>query len=442
MANMLSKIIIENLHGRNSKIELEFKEGVNIIHGPNGAGKTTILHIISNALNGDFGRFSYLKFDTIKLVFGKNKHITITKSENNKRPKIEYQIKGRLNSNGEKKNDTIDVNDFINKEERIFESIQERRGYFPSTDLMEIFKRGNSIIPYAYYPAFRTMIEAWSYKDIYTRGATRHADKTIQARLLFGQFTPILNFPSIIDIYEQFTRDLEKAIFQVGKKDSELLYQAIINIAEVLTNRNQNNNTDIKVIIKDILDKIDTLENSTYTKNIYRNIDIYRKLKACFKNFNAENGYSEMGSVLTIYQELLKSRLSEQENAFADIKRYLDTVNSFFVDKSLDITSSTVNFDENYGRIRVVYANGTKSSLKELSSGERQIITLLYASTKLDSSQIILIDEPEISLHLDWQETLMRKMTQQLKNNQIIVCTHSPVIASGYVDRMISLDFN
>ena len=54
--------------------------------------------------------------------------------------------------------------------------------------------------------------------------------------------------------------------------------------------------------------------------------------------------------------------------------------------------------------------------------------------------RVVLIDEPEISLHIDWQRKLLPEMVKQLGEKQLIICTHSPVIASKYRDRMIKLE--
>jgi len=67
-----------------------------------------------------------------------------------------------------------------------------------------------------------------------------------------------------------------------------------------------------------------------------------------------------------------------------------------------------------------------------MSSGERQLLTMLYAVNKMSGNSAVLIDEPELSLHIDWQEELLGKMMEQLGSRQIIVCTHSPAIASDF----------
>ena len=58
-----------------------------------------------------------------------------------------------------------------------------------------------------------------------------------------------------------------------------------------------------------------------------------------------------------------------------------------------------------------------------------------YAAAQAHNGNIVLIDEPEISLHIDWQRLLLRKMAEQLDHRQIIVCTHSPEIGADYDDR-------
>jgi predicted ATP-dependent endonuclease of OLD family len=60
----------------------------------------------------------------------------------------------------------------------------------------------------------------------------------------------------------------------------------------------------------------------------------------------------------------------------------------------------------------------------------------------MSDQDIVLIDEPEISLHIDWQVKLLSSIAEQLNGKQIITCTHSPVIASGHEDQMAELSFS
>jgi predicted ATP-dependent endonuclease of OLD family len=53
---------------------------------------------------------------------------------------------------------------------------------------------------------------------------------------------------------------------------------------------------------------------------------------------------------------------------------------------------------------------------------------------------IIFIDEPELSLHVDWQRILFETLMEQGSKNQLIVATHSPFIYSQFPDKELILD--
>jgi predicted ATPase len=70
-------------------------------------------------------------------------------------------------------------------------------------------------------------------------------------------------------------------------------------------------------------------------------------------------------------------------------------------------------------------------NLKDLSSGERQIlIVLTYLAFLSGPDSIFIIDEPELSLHLRWQGYLIEAL-QKLRppGSQILIATHAPEIA-------------
>ncbi|EPK0554834.1 AAA family ATPase, partial [Acinetobacter baumannii] len=77
--------------------------------------------------------------------------------------------------------------------------------------------------------------------------------------------------------------------------------------------------------------------------------------------------------------------------------------------------------------------------LNVLSSGEKQILTLISYNSFFDNT-IFFIDEPEISLHADWQRILFRILMKQNPTNQFIISTHSPFIYSKYPDKELCID--
>ncbi|HDS7215137.1 TPA: ATP-binding protein [Klebsiella aerogenes] len=80
-------------------------------------------------------------------------------------------------------------------------------------------------------------------------------------------------------------------------------------------------------------------------------------------------------------------------------------------------------------------------AVSNLSSGERQLLYILskVANTR-NKPSFILMDEPEISLHLSWQERLIDTIKIINPNSQIIVVTHSPaIVMEGYLDSYIDM---
>lgn len=132
--------------------------------------------------------------------------------------------------------------------------------------------------------------------------------------------------------------------------------------------------------------------------------------------------------------EIFEREQSKAQEAYGPIKRYLDVTSKFLKEsgKRLDFDASLqLGFN-------VPSANSTSAgeadrqrSLKELASGERQVIIVLtYLAFLAGESSVFIVDEPELSLHLRWQGYLVDALRQLRPNNcQIIIATHAPEIA-------------
>lgn len=85
----------------------------------------------------------------------------------------------------------------------------------------------------------------------------------------------------------------------------------------------------------------------------------------------------------------------------------------------------------------VVILSGTKPiPLESLSSGEKQLLQLLLECLAAGESPV-LIDEPELSLHVDWQNQLVACMETVNETAQLIMATHAPEVMANLEDRMI-----
>lgn len=74
----------------------------------------------------------------------------------------------------------------------------------------------------------------------------------------------------------------------------------------------------------------------------------------------------------------------------------------------------------------------------KLSAGEKQLLSFWCYNT-FTQNTAIFIDEPELSLHVDWQRRLLPTLLEQETGNQFFIATHSPFIYGKYPDKEIQL---
>lgn len=121
-------------------------------------------------------------------------------------------------------------------------------------------------------------------------------------------------------------------------------------------------------------------------------------------------------------------KLSEPKKLFQDI------VDSLFKDtgKTIIRTANEIQF------LQI----GEHLMPHQLSAGEKQILAILLTVLIEDNQPYVLfMDEPEISLHFEWQKQLISLVQQLNPNVQIIMTTHSPaVVMDGWTDRVTEVD--
>ena len=115
------------------------------------------------------------------------------------------------------------------------------------------------------------------------------------------------------------------------------------------------------------------------------------------------------------------------DNALRPQREFQDVIRDLFSGNKV------VSFDPRGIRVRV----GDESiPLRALSSGERQLLHILLQALSGGSNSVI-IDEPEISLHVDWQERLVESMRILNPDCQLILATHSPEVMANVDDEHI-----
>lgn len=131
-----------------------------------------------------------------------------------------------------------------------------------------------------------------------------------------------------------------------------------------------------------------------------------------------------------IIEELQKGNLQAAQEFSAAKTKFQDIIDDLFKDtgKKIVRTENEIRFSQ-IGETLVPY---------QLSSGEKQmLVILLTVLVENNLPYVLFMDEPEVSLHIEWQQRLIETILDLNPNVQIILTTHSPaVIMNGWMDRV------
>lgn len=438
METWISAVEVDGLHNRLS-FRVDLKPGMNIIYGKNGIGKTTLLHVIANITEIDIERFSHLSFRWIEVTGSNNDVIRLEKSDGNlsvyiNRQKTSYEAGGVGLSDLERQN--------------IRSIVGERATYLPAFRSVLERMRENSYSPFEdrtrpEYDSLR-QLEAEAFRQarsddrmLRRDGSTIDANvsKTIRCRQWFGQFVPAVRYPSITDVVSGLNDEWTTAQIAISKIEQKQFETAFVEIFSAIAKGDvQKAETDQNVLLEEIRDLVSPEDGEAFGP--HRNSTYSQLVNVTQESDGGNKIYS---NILEIYRDKLLARKLERETILRPISAFQESVNVFLAEKLLKIGSrgraglarsreTNVFIEPNVGKAYGVTA---------LSSGERQILTMLYSTSRSQfKSGCCLIDEPELSLHVDWQRIILKHMAKQHQGRQIIACTHSPEVGADHDDRV------
>ena len=196
-------------------------------------------------------------------------------------------------------------------------------------------------------------------------------------------------------------------------------------------NKTENRNYNSKIISRSF-EKL-----KIFPKIIYVPTEInFEEIKKAQTNLKKEYSFINIVDSYEIKDipSYIATRISKVANEEEDLtmgqvrKKVFEEINGIFEILELDVKLSEISKDENSMPI-FTDSSGKKFGINELSSGEKQLFLRTLAIKMLEpENSIIMIDEPELSLHPKWQQKIIDVYKKIGKNNQIILATHSPHI--------------
>jgi len=121
----------------------------------------------------------------------------------------------------------------------------------------------------------------------------------------------------------------------------------------------------------------------------------------------------------------------DRQQIFQPIERFVKILGDFIDDKDVGISNGELT----------IRKDGKRIPTDDLSSGEKQLLILLI-ETLLQKEEpfVFLADEPELSLHVEWQAKVISSIKILNPRSQVIVATHSPEIAGGWKGKIIDME--
>lgn len=422
----------------NHEINYNQDERITIITAPNGYGKTMTLKIIYNLFNRRFNFFTRLVFEKIVFTFDNKNSIEIIKEVNSDSTLIKFILK--------ENNKDIDSFEYPSKE-----LVSQLRRGMPSRQIEE------------YMPNFieRTSPNEWRNK------LTDEVLSFEEAIYQYNDYIPE-------HIMKRFDIDIpEKFISIINELEVYFIQEQRLILREPISDKFRR-----EVVITDTIEKYSQELSQKMKKTIGEYAQVTQSLDSSFPKRLFQ------GKTLDIDAEVLRNKLQSLQEERKKTSEYgllkLDEDTFFQEDEindsdtrvlslyiadskeKLAVFSSLVNKIElftkilnerrfNFKSIEIdkekgfVFKsqNGSILELTELSSGEQHEVVLLFELLfKATENSLVLIDEPEISLHVVWQKEFLNDLKEiiNLQNIDIVIATHSPQIINERWDLTVNLE--
>ncbi len=250
-------------------------------------------------------------------------------------------------------------------------------------------------------------------RDLEIRRTVRIHEKFSE---LYKLAVPTIFFPTFRRIEGGFSME-EGYDPRFGRNDQ--IREALDDFSKRLSLRNQRfitsiSTDDIVILLNKEYSNINAQINSIQKQ---KSDEIIRKIKSKTKN--------EQETLFEIQSDI-ENMERDREMLLKPYTTLSNLITKIFQHKGINLSNLTL------GEV-----NNAISSDK-LSAGEKQMLSFIcYNAFTKDNS--IFIDEPELSLHPDWQRTLVPTLLNQGNNNQFFMATHSPFIFSKFSDKEIIL---
>ena len=417
-------------------IDLDLKDRVTLLHGPNGVGKTSILRMTDAILRNDLARLRTIPFSRFMLGFHDEStlELRVAPKPKNDNGTLELTLKNGDNSNS----GTVTLGP--SEAETIAAQIDYLRPHPGMADMWVDLRDGEVLTGSEIlsrfgerHPNFKPRQNDMSWFSSFLKKANVHL---IEAQRLVRRYRDSRSsksprwfmvdrqtISSVVDCSEDFRKRLDDTMADYGRHAQTLdqsFPQRLISATEKLT-------------VDKLQIEMDTLDKKTAGLKEMGILDSTPVHPFDIGTLGDMNDPTQ-ASVMTLYVHDTAGKLKVLDD-FADRTRlFLDSVNAKYRQKK-------IRLDRQEGLV-AMSDNDETLVLDSLSSGEQHELVLHYDLLfRVPSNTIVLIDEPELSLHVAWQKRFLSDLVNivQLSGFDALIATHSPFIVGDREDLMVGL---
>lgn len=392
--------------------EIRFNNNVVIIMGENGVGKTITLKMIEAIFSKNFQYLIDKEFDEIIITFHKETwHITRKINFTDESNETELLIKS-----SRKKVESLRVTDrmLLPRIPSIYERVREDRWYnrrngmfYTQMDLIERYGSESAL----------SQIPDW-----YNNQCDHNRVKLIRTQRLYleqdhQQVLSVTKYSQELSALMQ--EEISKAAKNTGDLDRTFPKRLL---RQMRSNK--------KYASSDILSELQRLEKHRLELSDLGLLTELESKEAIINELNEKD--NTMISVLHLYVNDSWEKLRKYDNLYEKLSLLKDIINCRYKHK-------VFSFDSKEGF--VIHSSNQQHDkgipIEMLSSGEQNELVLFYEMLfKCDSKDLVLIDEPEISLHLEWMQALIGDLIRVSNKNKmsLLIATHSPDLVGENYD--------
>lgn len=385
---------VAGLAGRAKPLELALNRDTNIFFGLNGSGKTSLLKILHSAMANETEILESVPFAAAEVkIYSQSYEKVFTRSIT----KVVRSQKGKRSKRRVVRRDVLFENEVMMFEEPASTSGM-RWSNGPSTPAAAAKTRW----AHQYLPTSRLHIgDAPGFLHMASHGGARSWLTEDQLDAVFAK--------SVEYLWSRYSAEVLGAVRTAQEKGLANILRA------VLFPQSASNRRKAKLTSAIAYERVRTFLERQGSASILG------KQSAFEKRYASDPTLQDVVRDIEAVEDQIKSAMTSRNTLEELITRlFRANKNVVFTDEAIEVRSHS----------------GDIIGLASLSSGEKHLLRVLVEALLVDESSL-MIDEPEISMHVDWQKVLVQSLRSLNPKAQFIFATHSPEVLADVPDDKI-----